>query len=64
MWISYSGDLKLFFRDNGSGDNLEDYQQMNEKLTVETCPTAAESPFSKGTVERHSLIVTETMEKT
>ena len=36
---------------------------MNEKLNIETCTIAAESPFSNGTVEYHNLIVAEAMEK-
>ena len=36
---------------------------MNEKLHIETCTTAAESPFSIGTKEHHDLIVAEAMEK-
>ena len=35
---------------------------MNEKLNIETCTTAAESPFSIGTVEHYNLIVVEAME--
>ena len=37
---------------------------MNEKLNIEICTTAVENPFSNGTVEHHSLIVSEAMEKT
>ena len=37
---------------------------MNEKLNIETYTTAAESPFSNGTVEHHNLIVLEAMERT
>ena len=37
---------------------------MNEKLNVETTKTAAESPFSNGMVERHNLVLAETMAKT
>ena len=37
---------------------------MNEKLNIETCTPAVESPFSNGTVECHNLIVAEAMEKT
>ena len=42
----------------------EQYREMNEKLGVETCKTAAESPFSNGLVERHNAIFSETMFKT
>ena len=51
MWIS--GALKEFFF----------YWQMNEKLNIETCTTAVESPFSNGTGKHHNLIVAETMKK-
>ena len=44
--------------------NNEGYRQMNEKLNIETCTTAAESPFSNGTVECYNLIVAEAMKKT
>ena len=36
---------------------------MNEKLNLITLTTAAESPFSNGTVERHNLVVSESMKK-
>lgn len=64
MWISYFGAPKRFLSDNGGEFNNEGYRQMNEKLNIETCPTAAESPFSNGTVERHNLIIAEAMGKT
>ena len=50
--------------DNWAEFNNEGYQQMNEKLNIETCTTAAENPFSNGIMECHNLIVAETMEKT
>ena len=37
---------------------------MNEKLNIEICTTAVESPFSNDIGEHHNLIVSETMEKT
>ena len=55
---------KYFLSDNGGEFNNEVYWQMNEKLNVETCTTAAKSQFSNGIVERHNLRVAETMEKT
>ena len=47
--------------DNGVEFNNEGYRQMNEKLNIEIYTTAAESPLSNGTVERHNLIVAEAM---
>ena len=64
MWISYFGPPKHFLSDNGGEFNNGGYWQMNEKLIIETCTTAVESPFNNGTVERHNLIVAEAMEKT
>ena len=61
MWITYFGTPVHFLSDNGSEFNNDNYRQMNEKLNIETCTTAAESPFSNGTVERHNLIVAEAM---
>ena len=37
---------------------------MNEKLGIETCTTAAESPFSNGVCERHNAVIAEAMKKT
>ena len=37
---------------------------MNGKLNIETCTTAAESPFSSGAMECHNLIVATPLEKT
>ena len=64
MWISYFGPSKCFFSDNEGEFNDEGYQQMNEKLNIEICSTAVESPFSNGTVEYHNLIIAEAIEKT
>ena len=50
--------------DNGGEFNNDSYQEMNEKLNVVTSTTAAESPFSNGMVERHNLVLYETMQKT
>ena len=44
--------------------NNEGYQQMNNKLNIETCTTVAETPFSNGTVQQHNLIEAEAIEKT
>ena len=50
--------------DNGGEFGNDVFREMNEKLSVETLTTAAESPFSNGTVERHSGILYEAMVKT
>lgn len=46
--------------DNGGEFNNESYWQMNEKLNIEVCTTAMESPFSN----YYNLIVAEAMKKT
>ena len=62
-WVSYFGPPNQFLSDNGGEFSNEGYREMNEKLNVVTRTTAAESPFSNGTVERHNLVVYETMKK-
>ena len=64
IWISYFGPPKHFWSDNGGEFNNEGYQEMNEKLNIETCTTTVESSFSNGTVQCYNLIVAESMEKT
>ena len=64
MWISYFGAPRRFLTDNGGEFSNDHYRQMNEKLNIETCTTAGESPFSNGTCERHNLMVAEGMKKT
>ena len=63
-WIRYFGRPTKFLSDNGGEFANEQYREMNEKLGVETATTAAESPFSNGTVERHNAVLAETMAKT
>ena len=64
MWIAYFGCPRKFLSDNGGEFNNDIYREMNEKLNIEIATTAAESPFSNGTVERHNLILAEAMQKT
>ena len=64
MWIRYFGSPAKFLSDNGGEFANERFREMNEKLGVETCKTAAESPFSNGLVERHNAVLAEAMFKT
>lgn len=64
MWISYFGSPVRFLSDNGGEFSNDHYRQMNEKLNIETCTTAAYSPFSNGTCERHNAVIMEAMKKT
>ena len=62
MWI-YFGPPKHFSSGNGGEFNNKRYQQMNEKLNIETCTRAAASQFTNGTVEHRNLRIPEAMEK-
>ena len=57
-WIKYSGTPRKFLADNG-----QKYKEMNEKLNIEVCHTAAESPWSNGVVERHNAALKEGLHK-
>ena len=63
-WIALFGAPGKFLSDNGGEFDNESYRSMNEQLNVVTTTTAAESPFSNGTVERHNGFLYETMQKT
>ena len=41
----------------------EKYKEMNEKLNIEVCHTAGESPWSNGMVERHNAVLEECLAK-
>ena len=64
MWIAYFGTPLKFLSDNGGEFGNDVFREMNEKLNVQTLITAAESPFSNSTVERHNGILYEAMVKT
>ena len=63
MDIIFCNSQTFYFSDNGVEFDNEDYQQINEKLNIETSTTAVESSFSNGSVECHNLIVAEAIEK-
>jgi transposase InsO family protein len=64
VWITNFGAPAMFLTDNGGEFSNESFRELNEKFNVETATTAAESPFSNGTCERHHLILVEAMQKT
>lgn len=64
VWFSYFGFPRKFLTDNGGEFSNDLFREMNEKFNVETTTTAADSPFSNGIVERHNLILSESMLKT
>ena len=63
-WVRYFGSPKKFLFDNGGEFSNETMKELGEKLGVEIAVTAAEAPFSNGTVERHNAIIWEGMKKT
>jgi transposase InsO family protein len=64
MWITYFGAPRKFLSDNGGEFSNDSFREMTEKLNIEAMTTAGESPFSNGIVERHNLIIAESMKKT
>ena len=64
IWVGYFGAPKKFFSDNGGEFANEVMQEMNEKLGIVTETTPSESPFSNGLVERHHVMIYESMIKT
>jgi transposase InsO family protein len=63
-WIRHYGTPRKFLADNGGEFANEKFKEMNEKLNIEVCHTAAESPWSNGMVERHNAVLKECLEKT
>ena len=63
-WITYFGSPRMFLSDNGGEFNNAVFREMCEQLNVQVATSAAESPFSNGTVERHNMIIGEAMNKT
>ena len=51
-WIKYFGTPIKFLADNGGEFTKEKFKEINKKLNIEVCHTAAESPLSNDVVER------------
>ena len=64
IWIVYFGSPNLFLCDNGGEFSNDLFQEINEKVNVETRMPAGESPFSNGIVERHNKVFFEAFSKT
>ena len=62
-WIKHYRCPKKFLADNGGEFANEKYKEMNEKLNIEVCHTAGESPWSNGMVERHNAVLEECLAK-
>ena len=54
----------MFLNDVGGEFSNSVFEEMNEKLNVETRTTAGESPFSNDVVERHNKVLFEAFSKT
>ena len=63
IWISYFGQPKRFLADNGGEFLNEQYKEMCEMFNFEEAKTAAESPWSNGTCERHNGVIKESVKK-
>ena len=62
-WISKFGAPNRILTDNGGEFNNEDMLDMSENLNTEVTTTAAESPWSNGTCERHNGIIASMLDK-
>ena len=64
IWVGCFGAPKKIHTDNGGEFVNQVLEEMNEKLGIVTQTTPAESPFSNGVIERHHVVVYESMVKT
>ena len=64
IWITGFGSPKRLWSDNGGEFSNSVIKELGEKFNIEPKTTAAESPFSNGTNERHHMIIVEAMSKT
>ena len=63
-WISIFGTPNKFMADNGGEFANSEYVDLCENINIETQFSAAESPFSNGMVERHHIVLAQTVLKT
>ena len=62
-WIAIFGAPGMIISDNGDEFNNTLFTNMAELFNINVKPTAAESPWSNGMVERHNAILAKTIEK-
>ena len=62
-WIVIFVTPTLFLSDNGGEFKNELFTEMGEQLNINIKTTAAESPWSKGTVEKQNRVIGNMMEK-
>lgn len=63
IWITVFGTPEKILVDNGGEFNNEDFRDFCENYNIRIRTTAAESPWSNGTVERHNAVVGESVDK-
>ena len=63
-WISIYGTPEKILSDNGGEFSNEKVRELGEKMNLRLLTTGAESPWSNGLVERHNLIMGESINKT
>jgi hypothetical protein len=56
-WISIFGSPKMILSDNGREFDNELLRELGDRFNVVVKTTAAESPWSNGTVERHNAVL-------
>ena len=62
-WIAVHGAPKMVLSDNGKEFENEEFRDMCENFNIEVRTTAAFSPWSNGTVERHNQTLTNILKK-
>ena len=62
-WIGIFGSAATFHTDNGGEFVNEDLIQLAQQFGISLNTTAAYSPWSNGTIERHNLVLVEMVEK-
>lgn len=63
IWIQVYGSTEKFLVDNGGEFANPQFIDMTEKFGITVKTTAAYSPWSNGTVERHNGLLAETLDK-
>ena len=64
IWIAIFGSPHKFLSDNGGEFSNEVYRDLCENFNIFPATTAAESPWSNGTCERHNAVLSEAVTKT
>ena len=64
IWIAIFGSPHKFLSDNEEEFSNEVYRDLCENFNIAPATTAAESPWSNGTCERHNTVLSEAVTKT